>query len=178
MGFFQTIQDEAQKRNLRFLVIGGLAVNMHKFSRDTADLDLLVLKDAREAWLDLFAKLGYVIYADRGVFVQLTPPAAGAWPADLMFVNSDTFSQMMSAALEVDMFGARLSIPSLDHLLALKVHALKHGHLGRFGKDLLDVDNLIRINKVDVRSEKFRLMFLKYGSAELYEKVVRAITPE
>ncbi len=156
MGLFQSIKDEAQKRNLRFLVIGGLAVNMHHFSHDTADLDLLVLKDARDAWLDVFAKLGYEIFQDRGVFLQLTPPVAGAWPVDLMFVPAETFTQTMSAALEVDMFGVRMLIPCLDHLLALKVHALKHGHVGRFGKDLLDVDNLVRINKVDFQSDKFR----------------------
>jgi len=173
MGIFATIQHEAAKRDLRFLVIGGLAVNMYGYSRDTADLDLLALKDARGAWLELFAGQGYTVFCDRSAFVQLQPPQAGAWPVDLMFVNSDTFSQMVSAASEAEIYGVKLLIPSLAHLLALKVHALKHSHLGRFQKDLLDVDNLIRINKVDVRSEKYRLIFLKYGTQALYEQIVR-----
>ena len=178
MGFFQTIRDEAQKRNLRFLVIGGLAVNLHGHSRDTGDLDLLVLKETRPAWLEIFGGLGYTVYRDAGIFLQLTPPKEGAWPVDLMFVNSGTFTPMMQAALEEDIYGARLLIPSLDHLLALKIHAMKNGHVGRFMKDFMDVENLIRIHKVDVRSEKCRLLFLKYGDAELYEKIIRASSAE
>ena len=178
MGFFQTIRDEAQKRNLRFLVIGGLAVNLHGHSRDTGDLDLLVLKETRPAWLEIFGGLGYTVYRDAGVFLQLTPPQEGAWPVDLMFVNSDTFTQMMQGAVEEDIYGSRLLIPSLDHLLTLKLHALKHSHVGRFMKDFMDVENLIRINKLDVRSEKYRLLFLKYGNAELHEKIIRAIAAE
>lgn len=174
MGFFQTLRDESQKRNLQFLVIGGLAVNLHGHPRDTADLDLLVLKETRPLWLDLFSGLGYTIYRDGGVFIQLDPPEKGAWPVDLMLVNSETFTQMMLASLEEDVYGAVLRIPSLDHLLALKVHALKNSHVGRFMKDFMDVENLIRIRKLNIQSEEYRVLFLKYGDAELYEKVIRA----
>lgn len=174
MGFFQTIRDEAQKRNLQFLVIGGLAVNLHGHSRDTADLDLLVLNETRPLWLEIFKGLGYTIYSDGGVFIQLDPPEKGAWPVDLMFVNAETFTKMMQVSLEEDIFGARLRIPRLDHLLALKVHALKNTHTGRFMKDFMDVENLIRIHKLNIRNEEYRVMFLKYGDAELYEKVIRA----
>ena len=55
MGLFQTINLEARNRKLEFLVIGGLAVNFHGYSRDSADLDLLIQRDAREAWLAMFA---------------------------------------------------------------------------------------------------------------------------
>jgi len=174
MGFFQTVRDEAQKRNLQFLVIGGLAVNLHGHSRDTADLDLLVFKETRSLWLELFAQLGYTIYHDGGVFIQLNPPEQGAWPVDLMLVNGETFTQMMQASLEEDIFGALLRIPRLDHLLALKVHALKNGHAGRFMKDFMDVENLVRIRKLNIQSAEYRVLFLKYGDAELYEKVIRA----
>jgi len=39
---------------------------------------------------------------------------------------------------------------------------------------LLDVENLVRVNKVDLRSEPVRQLFLKYGNTELYEKVSSA----
>ena len=69
-------------------------------------------------------------------------------------------------------------IPTLEHLLALKLHARKHTHAGRYLKDFLDVQNLVRINKIDLRSEKVRQMFLKYGTMELYEKISRACSAE
>ena len=174
MGLFQQINEEAQKRNLQFVVIGGLAVNFHGYSRDTADLDLLIWQDARQQWLALLAELGFSIHGEREVFVQLSPPKDGAWPVDLMMVGELTFRPIFNHAVEVEMYGARLRIPTLEHLLALKLHALKHGKVDRFLKDFLDVENLVRINKVDLNSEGVRQMFLKYGNQELYEKISRA----
>ena len=48
----------------------------------------------------------------------------------------------------------------------------------RFLKDFLDVENLIRINGLDVKSENVRQLFLKYGTVELYEKVSRSLASE
>jgi len=174
MSLFQQLNEEAQRGQRQFLVIGGLAVNFHGFPRDTADLDLLIRQDAREPWLSFFLKLGYTIYQDKQVFIQLSPPKAGAWPVDLMLVGEPTFRQMMDSSLDVEMYGARVRIPVLEHLLALKLHALKHGHAGRFMKDFLDVENLVRANRLDLNAGPVRRLFLKYGNAELYEKVSRA----
>jgi Nucleotidyl transferase AbiEii toxin, Type IV TA system len=173
MGLFQQINLEAKRRELQFLVIGGLAVNLHGYSRDTADLDLLVLQTAREQWLRVFFELRYTIYEDKDVFIQLSPPVEGAWPVDLMLVREPTFRRMHSAGIQQEMFGAPLLIPTLEHLLALKLHALTHGHMGRYLKDYLDVENLIRVNRVDLRLENIRQLFQKHGTMELYEKVCR-----
>ena len=174
MGLFQTIHLEARKRELQFLVIGGLAVNFHGYSRDTADLDLLIHWDAREHWLSLFLELSYTVFQDMGAFIQLAPPTQGEWPVDLMMVREPTFRPIFDHGKEVEMYGAQLLIPALEHLLALKLHALKHSHAGRFLKDFLDVENLVRVNKVDLRSDAVRHLFLKYGTIELYEKISRA----
>ena len=100
MTFFETIDAETRRRNLQFLVIGGLAVNLYGYSRDTADLDLLICADQREQWLDLFSRLGYVIYKDGGNFIQLSSQEHAAWPVDLMLVQGKTFSPMFTASRE------------------------------------------------------------------------------
>lgn len=173
MGLFEQIKSESTKQGLSFLVIGGLAVNLHGYSRETADLDLLIRRDARDEWLGFFFELGYTISQDRDVFLQLTPPRKGAWPVDLMLVRQQTFRPMLAAGLTVEMYGVKVLIPNLEHLLALKLHALAHGHFGRYLKDYLDVENLIRINRLDLRSEKMRQLFQKHGTMELYEKISR-----
>jgi len=174
MELFESLNTEAKRRNLRCVVIGGLAVNLYGHSRETGDLDLLVLADARQEWLQFFTGLGYSIYQDGGVFIQLTPPVDGAWPVDLMLVQSTTFTMIMTDAVETDLYGYRMLIPSLEHLLALKIHALNHSHVGRFMKDFMDVEHLIRANSLDARSERIRQLFQKHGSVELHEKVIRA----
>lgn len=176
MGLFQQISSEGRKRGLPFLVIGGLAVNFHGCPRDTADLDLLIEQSARSLWLSLLLGLGYTIYQEKGAFVQLSPPKEGAWPVDLMLVREPTFKPILAAGIKTEMFGVDVIVPALEHLLALKLHALKHGHLERYLKDYLDVENLVRVNRVDLQSEKVRRLFEKYGTMELYEKVSRTLS--
>lgn len=178
MKFFETIDTETRKRDLQFLVIGGLAVNLYGYSRDTADLDMLICMPQREQWLGLYFELGYTIYRDASVFIQLSPPKQGAWPVDLMLVQEKTFATMFAASREEDLYGTRSRIPSLEHLIALKLHALKNGRFDRYLKDFLDVENLILVNRLDIKSENMRQLFAKYGTVELYDKVSRSLAAE
>jgi predicted nucleotidyltransferase len=178
MGLFEEIVTEAREKGLDFLVIGGHAVNFYGYSRETADLDLLVRQDARAAWAELFCGLGYAVDRDAETFVQLAPPGQAEWPVDLMLVREPTFAAMLAASREVNMYGAKLRIPSLDHLVALKLHALKHTRAHRFLKDFQDVEGLVRTNHLDLQSERVRQLFLKYGNLDLYEKIVRACSDD
>lgn len=175
MSFFETISTESNKRGLRYLVIGGLAINFYGYSRETGDLDLLIHRDKQTQWLNLFSDLAYTVYREGQGFLQLSPPKENAWPVDLMMVRENTFQPMYSASREVNLYEVQTRIPSLEHLLMLKLHALKNAGLNRYLKDFLDVENLIRINKLDIRSENIKHLFVKYGTAELYEKISTSI---
>ncbi|HXE41462.1 MAG TPA: hypothetical protein VN516_00455 [Candidatus Baltobacteraceae bacterium] len=178
MNFFETIDAETRKRKLQFLVIGGHAVNLYGYSRETADLDFLICADNRAEWLKLFSQLDYKIFNDGGNFLQLASDGKSAWPIDLMLVQEKTFKPMFAVSREIDLYGIISRIPSLEHLIALKLHVLKNTRLHRFLKDFLDVENLIRINGLDIKSEKIRQLFIKYGTIELYEKVSATLASE
>lgn len=60
--FFKLLVDFSSQRQLPFLVIGGHAVNAYGYSRETADLDILVNKADRDQWLSWFHSLNYTIY--------------------------------------------------------------------------------------------------------------------
>lgn len=173
MNFFETLDREARARQLPFLVIGGFAVVVHGYARTTGDLDLLVGKTAREAWLDLAGALGYTLFHDGGTFLQLSAPSGTFWPLDLMLVGEATFAGMMAESQEAPLGSVVLRVPSLRHLLALKCHALKTTPAHRVLKDLQDVTTLVDANRLDVRDEQFKQLVLKYGHAELYERLVR-----
>jgi hypothetical protein len=173
VGLFAEIKSRAAEKHLDFLVIGGVAVIFHGYARDTADLDLLVRRHQRTAWMQLFTELGYSLERDAHVFAQLNPPAAGAWPVDLMLLEDASFDPMFSSGRDVEMYGTVLKIPALNHLIALKLHALKNGHAARVFKDLLDVENLVRIHSLDLKSELWRGIFLKYGTRKHYEQISR-----
>jgi len=175
VSFFATIHEEAVRRKLRFLVIGGLAINHYGYMRDTSDLDFFVGQDDRVAWLELLKDLGYASFNDGGNFIQYDPPAQNAWPVDLMLVQEKTFKLIFDAGQDADLFRVKTRVPSLEHLIALKLHALRHGHIGRYLKDFLDVEYLMRINKLDIKSKNIRELFDKYGTPDLYEKISRSL---
>lgn len=68
-----------------------------------------------------------------------------------------------------------MAVPSLQHLFALKIHALKHGKGLRVLKDLDDVANRVLANRVDVRSEWFCQLFEKHGNMEWHERIARIL---
>ena len=174
MHLLDTLNRKAEEKSLEFLVIGAHAVFHHGYPRESGDLDLLVQRMFRAAWLDLFGSLGYNLVRDGEGFLQLNPPAKEAWPVDLMLVNDETFAKMRAAALKVQFADATGWIPCVEHLIALKLHALKHGRIHRFLKDFQDVEGIVRKNKLDLKSERNRQLFLKYGTLELYEKLVHS----
>ena len=178
MSFLAAIHRETENQQLRFLVIGGLAVNHYGYARETGDFDMLVNRDDRARWLELFAGLGYAIHHDGGNFIQFSSPPESAWPVDLMLVREASFEPMFQAGKEVNLYGALVRVIALEHLLALKLHALKNARVHRFLKDFLDVENLIRINQLDIQSPNLRDLFLKYGTLDLHEKMSRSLAAE
>ncbi len=165
---------QARARGLPFVVIGGHAVAAHGYGRQTLDLDLLVRDEDRRAWVEFLVSLGYRVFHEDAAFVQLAPPTAAHWPVDLLLVGEPTFAGVVAEARDVDLGAERAPIPSLEHLLALKLHALKAARPPRDLKDLTDVVQLAEANGLDVRAEPFRALCLKYATPEIHDRIVRA----
>ena len=174
MPIFDQLSRAAEQRGLKFLVIGGHAVIAHGYARTTFDLDLFVEKARRGAWKDLMTGLGYGVQAEQETFVQFAPPSPPSWPVDLMLVSDETFAGLWGDAVATRMESVGVKIPSLRHLLALKLHVLKQGAGHRVVKDMNDVVQLIELSQLDVRTEEFRQLCLRYGNISLYEKLVAA----
>ncbi len=176
MSLFAKLNEAAAGRGLAFLVIGGHAVIAHGFQRGTEDADILACKDERAIWLQLVESLGYRVFHDGGSFIQFEAPDSSEWNLDVMFVAAETFARLRTAAQPAQLEGASVSVPSLEHLLSLKVHALKHGHGLRVLKDMTDVAELLAANRVDPKAAWVRALFERHGDPEIYERVVRLFT--
>ncbi len=173
MTALEKISRAAKEQGLEFLVIGGYAVMAHGFARATMDLDLLVRAGKRAAWQKLILDLGWISQGETANFSQFNSSPESPEPVDLMFVNDATFEQMLAASKSLPVSAISSQVVSLLHLLALKCHAIKHGHGGRIEKDVDDVLELVRLNNLSVQDEEFRRIVLKYGIPELYEKLKR-----
>jgi hypothetical protein len=169
----ERICEMAGTRGLPVLFIGGHAVIAHGHPRNTFDVDLLINREDRHAWSGLLEGLGYTLLAQTTAFLQMQAPDEHTLPVDLLMVNEQTFTMMVAAARWQEPLPLNARIVSLSHLLALKCHAIKHGHPGRVEKDVDDVIGLVAANRVEIKAPEWRELFLKYGPPELYEKLGR-----
>ena len=134
----EIIAASSKNSELPFLVIGGLAVIAHGYPRDTVDLDYLVRRSDREAWIRALVCQGYGLAHEHENFAQFTSEPGGT-DVDLMFVNDSTFDAMFAASTSQDTGVSQARFPSLEHLVALKLHVLKQGLRHRALKDMDDV---------------------------------------
>lgn len=169
------IHGKAEQLGLKYLVIGGHAVNAYGTVRATVDVDLMVCRDDVEKWTDLLKAEGFKLKNDAGTFRQFTPPYGIEWPLDVMAVNASTFQKLAGAARPLPVLGITALVPSAEHLVALKLHALKHGRMERFDKDMGDVITLIKNAGIKVESPAFKEMVEQFGTAEIYERILKRL---
>lgn len=173
-GLFEFLESAEQRKGLRSIVIDAHALSFYGVARETADLDLLVSRNQVETWKEVLSEEDYTIYHAGENFLQYHPPVSIAWPLDLMIVPDRTFDRMYADSQIVRLHGKAVRVPSLKHLLALKLHALKHTHSRRTIKDFQDVVQLVQENAIDLGQDATREWFVRYGTEEWYEKVRRA----
>ncbi|MCU0667938.1 MAG: nucleotidyltransferase [Myxococcota bacterium] len=145
-----------EQANVRYLVVGGVAVVLHGHPRLTADLDLVVALEpanVRSA-VEALANLGYrprapiplAAFADpeqrrawieeKGLTVlSLASPEFPLTEVDLFAAEPIPFEPAYARALSVSIGGVRITAAGLEDLIALKRRA------GR-PKDLADVEAL------------------------------------
>ena len=170
VNILQALEHISHDRHLPLLVIGGHAVVASGYRRTTDDLDIVVVKDHRE----IMESIGYRLVSDQPTFAQFRPSQPWEWPVDLTFVSGETFLKLSRGAVEATIHDTKVRIPSPEHLIALKLHSLRHGPPRRESVDLTDIIEIIAANKIDVNSDKFREVCDRFGTIELYERIKAA----
>lgn len=177
MRVLDILATKAKENGLQFIVIGGHAVNAYGERRQTGDLDILVREGNRHLWENIMKSMGYILFHRHRSFLQFRPPNPEVWPIDIMLVDDRTFDGLFAESEEVNFGGTHsVKIPSIEHLIALKLNVLKQVGKPRELKDLADIVALVKIGRLEVKNHKFRLLCEKYGTIGIYEKIVDAIS--
>ena len=172
---FNLIADVFKKTGVSGVLIGGFAVNCYKVTRHTGDIDFLVTDEAYKKLLPLFRKSGFRERARAKVCARLETAKGYLTDIDFVFVDQKTFDSIAADGKKIKVAGETFPVPSLEHLIALKLHAIKNHFETRQFKDLPDIVNLIRENKMNIRSLRFRQLCLKYGSQALYDRIISGV---
>ncbi len=169
---FHLLVQEFEKAKIPVILIGGFAVNYYKVSRATGDVDILMMDEHFEKASSLLSLAGYKEVVRGHAFARFKSGQPLLMDLDVLFVDKETFSGMVNEAREVEIEGNKIKVASLNHLIALKLHSLKNNFSHREDPDLRDIVRLIQENQMAMTKEEFRELCLKYGTQELYERVI------
>ena len=172
---FHLIGEITHRKDVSCVLIGGFAVNHYRVSRQTADVDFLITKEDFEKILDSLKEAGYKESLAQENFAQLESTRLSLMNVDFMFVDRSTLDNILSEAEPLTIVGQKFLVPSLNHLIALKLHSIKNNERIRLMKDFPDIVNLIKNNGINVKSEDFRNLCLKFGTENIYQRILEVI---
>ena len=173
MEILRTITLYAQSNGMEFLIIGGHAMNSYGLDRHTGDLDLVVPRPSKAAWLKLMELLRYSIGQNTETYARFRPDTIAAWPIDLMYVDVGTFSKMQAASTLADFGAVEAPVAGIAHLVALKIHALKEFQEHRDAKDFSDLLFLVR--KSNISDPELLQLCERYASGKLFKRIKGAL---
>jgi len=172
---FQLVAAVCREAGVSCVLVGGFAVNYYKVTRQTADVDFLIAKEDFEKIVPSLKGEGYKMDFAQDVFARLKGNRLYLMDLDFMFVDRKTLIEIIAHGRRISVAGQKLIVPCLNHLIALKLHSIKHNPRMRESKDLPDIINLARINEVNIKSSEFRALCLKYGTGQLYRKIIKGV---
>lgn len=173
---FSLIATELKNAEVPYLIIGGFAVGAYGYQRFTRDFDILMTDAGFLKARPFLESAGYQVATHQKLVATLFYKEKDPKfiPIDVVFVDEKTFGEMLISGKQAEIFGVQFTIPSLEHLIAMKLHAIKNNPK-RGLQDLTDLVEMLKKNQIDVNSPKFRDLFLKYGADEWYRKVVENV---
>ncbi|MFV0289590.1 MAG: nucleotidyl transferase AbiEii/AbiGii toxin family protein [Mangrovibacterium sp.] len=144
----------ACKHEVRMLMVGGGAVNFHGYQRHSSDVDFWIDTNAENLarLLHVFHEMGYDIddfpeavkQQEQNISLKFSPEDLDVELITRFSVNK-SFNQAYAESKLVEIAGVELlkwHVLSLEDLITSKIEA------GRM-KDLLDVSELNKINKIE-----------------------------
>ena len=172
---FQIVADICRKTGGRVILIGGQALGVRGYQRMTLDLDFMLTEKDYAKMKPALEGAGYREMARTQIAAKMRADAAEAMDIDFLFVAPETFHAVESEAGEENFAGNRFRVPKTEHLIALKLHAAREQPQARELRDLADIIELIKANGINAKSADFKSLSLKFGTAELYDKILRAV---
>ncbi len=148
-------------QSVDFVLVGGLAVQLHGYMRMTYDIDLvLAMSDENlTRFIDAAKGLGFVPvipvsmealkdaeqierwYSEKGMlaFALREPTIAGSI-VDVLVRPDVSYERLVAEAVDGELFGRKIKIASVDHLLEMK-------RIANRPKDQLDIIALKKIKR-------------------------------
>lgn len=148
------------------LLIGGFAVNYYGYTRNTLDVDFMIVAQQLDVVRRVMAQAGFTNMVSNENVAFFSAPDSPL-RADFLRVDKDTMRKLLVNAVNVRVHGYALKVPALRDLVAMKIFALSHDMARRMGKDLPDIAYLSVLHRLDMESD-IRPLCDRFGTPEVY----------
>lgn len=163
----QLVSDTMQELNVRFLLVGGMAVSQYRPSRQTFDLDFAIWDgDAERVQTALGAK-GFSTPVQSRDFARMKH-VDSPFLVDFLYLGADTFEKLWLKRVERQISGRPFALAAPEHIIRMKLHALRHGKMDRREKDIPDILNLMELCGWTPTTADFREACLQHAGEALY----------
>jgi nucleotidyltransferase AbiEii toxin of type IV toxin-antitoxin system len=136
-------------RGFRSAVIGGVALSAYGHPRMTLDLDMVTDSTAQAALVAFMEARGFATLHRSSGYSNHRHPERQHGRVDFMYVQGRTGDLLFGAIRHLPgPGGAAIAVPRPEHLIAMKVQAMKDAP-ERTWQDLADIGYLLRVPGVD-----------------------------
>jgi len=168
----EIVHDGLARGDTRLMLIGAYALQAYGVVRQTLDLDCLVADQEEGSLRAVLCDAGYVEEQRAEAFIRYSHPSVWFMDVDVMTVDGGTFDKMFAQSCECEVQSLTARVPCLLHLIALKLHAVKHNPKREL-KDLGDIVELLRANPRAVSDRELSEVCERYGPAGIRDKLGR-----
>jgi hypothetical protein len=156
------------------LLIGGQALPVYGVVRQTLDIDCLAATEGAAKLAQALLAAGYVEAARSASVVRYRHDSPLLLDVDILLVNQETYDKLLRDSREWRTDESVWRVPSLPHLIALKLHAMKHNP-SRRGHDLSDILSLLQQNPQALRRDTLQELCVEFGPPGVMAELTGAL---
>ncbi|HET7435376.1 MAG TPA: hypothetical protein VFN10_11775 [Thermoanaerobaculia bacterium] len=164
----RTFRGFFEREGIRYALAGGLALQAWGHSRTTHDADFVIDGSNRQRVIDFTESLGYRTSHISDGYSNHRHSTAALGAVDFLYVYGDTADQVLGQAISRTAVGVDLPVARPEHLIAMKVTAMKNAPR-RVLIDAPDIAFLLSIPGID--KSKARDYFARHGLLKIYDEL-------
>ena len=154
------------------LLIGGQALPMYGVERQTVDVDCLASSEGAAKLERVLLAAGYQEAGRSETVVRYRHSSPMLADVDVMLVDEPTYDKLLRDSQEWRTDRSVWRVPSLPHLIALKLHSMKN-NAQRYERDLPDIRNLLQENPQALSRADLEELCAKFGPPGILAQLER-----
>jgi hypothetical protein len=170
---FSLVADRLPTAGVDCLLIGGFAVNHYGYTRNTLDIDFMIIGTFSSTVRRMMLVAGFMNIDERDN-VLFCSRLEGGPRVDFLKVNQETMQKLLANAHKVSVQGVALQLPCLKDLIAMKIFSLTQDTARRMAKDLPDIAYLAVLNDLDLKMD-IKPLCDRFGTPIIYNMIYEQI---